>query len=143
MIFLVIFISSIIAFFLRILDIFITFWENGIRLSFVQSIIVFLIFLKVFKNATKTCIKKKDWKGVKKILILYLFEFQTFLVFISCFTYEAAKVSGIKIPGKTYEDSSKKQIKSTGKSKDLLLLINVIKKAIKEFGSKHPTFSFD
>lgn len=140
MIFLVIFISSIIAFFLRMLDIFITFWENGMRLSFVQSIIVFLILLKVFNNAIKTCIKKKNWNGVKEVLILYLFEFQTFLVFISSFTYETAKASGIEIPGKQHDDSNKKR---TNKEKDLLLLVNVIKDAVKEFGSKHHTFSFD
>lgn len=61
MIFLVIFISSIIAFFLRILDIFITFLENGIKLSFLESVITFLILLKVFKNAIKACIKNKNW----------------------------------------------------------------------------------
>ncbi|MEH1000619.1 hypothetical protein [Limosilactobacillus reuteri] len=140
MIFLVIFISSIIAFFLRILDIFITFLENGIKLSFLESVITFLILLKVFKNAIKTCIKNKNWKGIKKILILYLFEFQTFLIFISSFMYETAKATGVKVPGKLYD---KKPVKDLTRNKDVLLLMNAIKEAIKAFGSKHPKFSFD
>ncbi|MCH3911488.1 MAG: hypothetical protein LKE20_05100 [Limosilactobacillus oris] len=140
MIFLVIFISSIIAFFLRILDIFITFLENGIKLSFLESVITFLILLKVFKNAIKTCIKNKNWKGIKTILILYLFEFQTFLIFISSFIYETAKATGVKVSGKLYD---KKSVKDLTRNKDILLLMNAIKEAIKAFGSKHPKFSFD
>lgn len=141
MIFLVIFISSIIAFFLRILDIFITFLENGIKLSFLESVITFLILLKVFKNAIKTCIKNKNWKGIKKILILYLFEFQTFLIFISSFIYETAKATGVKVPGKLYDDN--KSVKDLARNRDILLLMNAIREAIKAFGSKHPKFSFD
>lgn len=141
MIFLVIFISSIIAFFLRILDIFITFLENGIKLSFLESVIAFFILLKVFKNAIKTCIKDKNWNGLKRVLVLYLFEFQTFLIFISSFVYETAKATGVKVPGKSYD--GKKSAKDSVKKKDIRLLMSAIKEAIKIFGSKNIKFSFD
>lgn len=141
MIFLVIFISSIIAFFLRILDIFVTFLENGIKLSFLESVIVFLILLKVFKKAIKACIENKNWNGIKRVLHLYLFEFQTFLIFISSFIYETSKSNDVKSPEKLYY--VKKSTKHSAKEKNILLLTSAIKEAIKVFGSKNLKFSFD
>ncbi len=83
MVFLAILISIIIAFLLRILDVFIIFLESGIKLSFIDSILVFLILLKAFKKHTKLCIKKKDWNGVKNLIFGFLFNFHSILVVIS------------------------------------------------------------
>ncbi|MEE6638570.1 hypothetical protein PS376_03260 [Limosilactobacillus pontis] len=143
MIFLVIFISVIIAFFIRILDIFVIFEENGIKLSFVESIIAFLILLKAFGKGIKSCIKNKNWQGTRNLLVAFLVGFQPLLVIISCTMHDFAMISGIKVPGKLHDDKRKIQLADITKDEDIPLLINVVKEVNKIINAKHPHFSFN
>lgn len=97
MVFIVIMISAILSFFMRVLDIYVVFIENNIRLTFSESIRVFFMLLRNFFSTFRYDIKNKKWEDLKDLLSAYLFHFRLLLVLLSSLTFEAIKIKGIDL----------------------------------------------
>ena len=105
MIFIVILLSCIIAFGLRIFDVLVVFAENNIYLNLKESFQVFWMLNRNFFDLIKKDYSKKEWSSIKLLFKSYIFHYRLLLVLLSSLTYEIIRVKGIELSCKTKNTS--------------------------------------
>lgn len=126
MIFIVILLSCIIAFGLRIFDVLVVFAENNIYLNLKESFQVFWMLNRNFFDLIKKDYFKKEWSSIKFLFKSYTFHYRLLLVLLSSLTYEIIRVKGIKFSSKTKNNS----------------ILTIIKDAFPAFNERQRDISF-
>ena len=126
MIFIVILLSCIIAFGLRIFDVLVVFAENNIYLNLKESFQVFWMLNRNFFDLIKKDYSKKEWSSIKLSFKSYIFHYRLLLVLLSSLTYEIIRVKGIELSSKTKNTS----------------ILTIVKDAFPAFNERQGDISF-
>lgn len=122
MIFIIIILSIVLSLLMRILDVYVVFIENNIKLTFTESVSVYFMLIKNFFGTFKNDVRDKKWDDLKDLVSAYLFHFRLLLVLLSSLTFEAMRIKGVDL--------------SSQSVKQHVTILKFIKKAFPMFNSR-------